>query len=292
LNNFSQGSEGRVPDSAPPVDLHLHSTASDGIRPPVEVVRLAVDAGLAGISLTDHDTTDGLDEAEREAEALGIRFIAGAELSATEPGSSIHLLAFGFERKNDNLCVFLRNYSVDRRRRAREIVAKLVELGVRIEYEDVKKEAGAAAPTRSHIARALITCRQVSNAPEAFRRYLSRGRPAFVDKQKVTPRTVFEVVHGAGGVVCLAHPGRTHGVDDVKRWASEGLDGVEVLHPSNSPTVRSQMNSIATQLGLLRCGGSDWHGLRTRRSNLGCENVPQRWLDEIAARCAMSGVRT
>lgn len=292
MSDFDQGSEGGVADSTLPVDLHLHSTASDGMRPPAEVVRCAVDAGLAGISLTDHDTTGGLDEAEREAEALGIRFIAGAELSATEPGSSIHLLAFGFERKNANLQVFLRKYDVDRRRRAREIVAKLVELGVRIEYKDVETEAGAAAPTRSHVARALVARRQVSNEPKAFRQYLSRGRPAFVDKEEVTPRAVFEVVHGAGGVVCLAHPGRTHGVDDVKRWAAEGLDGVEVLHPSNPPTVRSQMNALATQLGLLRCGGSDWHGLRTRRSNLGSENVPQRWLDEIAARCAMSGVRT
>ena len=292
MSNLNQSSEGRVPDSSLPVDLHLHSTASDGIRPPAEVVRLAVDAGLAGISLTDHDTTDGLDEAEREAEEFGIRFIAGAELSATEPGSSIHLLAFGFNRKNENLRAFLKNYSADRRRRAHEIVAKLMKIGVHIEYEDVEKETGKAAPARSHIARALITRRQVSNAPEAFRRYLSRGRPAFVDKQEITPPTVFKVVHEAGGVVCLAHPGRTHGVDDVRRWVSEGLDGVEVLHPSNSPTVRSQMNALAAELGLLRCGGADWHGLRTRRSNLGCENVPQRWMDEIAARCSMSGVGT
>ena len=203
------------------------------------------------------------------------------------------MLAFGFDRKNDNLRAFLKNYSTDRRRRAREIVAKLIKIGVCIEYEDVEKETGKAAPARSHIARALITRREVSNAPEAFRRYLSRGRPAFVDKREITPRTVFKVVHEAGGVVCLAHPGRTHGVDDVKRWVSEGLDGVEVLHPSNSPTVRSQMNALAAELGLLRCGGSDWHGLRTRRSNLGCENVPQRWMDEIAARCSMmSGVGT
>ena len=171
-------------------------------------------------------------------------------------------------------------------------MACLVELGVHIEYADIEAETGAAAPTRAHVARALVARRQVADEPEAFRRYLSRDRPAFVHKQEVAPRSVFEVVHGAGGVVCLAHPGRMHGVDDVRRWTAEGLDGVEVLHPSNSAAVRSQMNALAAQLGLLRCGGSDWHGPRARRSNPGSQKVPQRWLDEIAARCAVSGART
>lgn len=266
------------------VDLHLHSTASDGTLPPADVVRYAAEAGLTGVALTDHDTTAGVDEAERAAAELGLRFMPAAELSATEPGTSVHLLAFGFDRADGNLQAFLGRYDVDRRRRAREIVERLRALDLEVTYEDVEAQTGAAAPTRAHVARALVACGLVSDDHEAFRRYLSRERPAFVEKRDVAPRRVFEVVHEAGGVVCLAHPGRVHGVDDVRRWAQEGLDGVEVLHPANSASVRSRLNAVAAELRLLRCGGSDWHGPGKRRGGPGREPVPERWLDEIVAR--------
>ncbi|MCG8469464.1 MAG: PHP domain-containing protein [Gemmatimonadetes bacterium] len=271
------------------VDLHLHSTASDGTLAPAEVVRRAAEADLVGLSLTDHDTTKGLDEAEAEAERLGLRFLPGAELSATEPGMSVHLLAFGFDRSDGNLQTFLSQYDGDRRRRAESIVARLNELGVDLTYADVAAKCGAAAPTRAHVARALVSGGHVRDEREAFGRYLSRERPAFVHKREVLPERVFEVVHAAGGVVVLAHPARAHGIDDVRRWAAEGLDGVEVLHPANSASVRSRMSELAAELGLLRSGGSDWHGPGTRRSTLGFEPVPERWFDEIAERAEHFG---
>ena len=276
-------SQGRFREG-PRVDLHLHSTASDGTSPPSEVVRRAAASGLDGIALTDHDTTRGLEEAEREAKARGVRFLPGAELSANEPGSSVHLLAFGFDRRDGNLQAFMKAYDADRRRRAREIVRRLNDLGVPLEEADVEARAGSAAPTRAHVGRALVARELVSNEGEAFGRYLSRGRPAFVEKRQTPPGEVFEIVHAAGGVVLLAHPGRTHGVDDVRRWAEEGLDGVEIVHPSNSAEVRSRMSAVAAELGLLKSGGSDWHGPATRRGELGAEHVPARWMDEIAAR--------
>ncbi|MDX1394085.1 MAG: PHP domain-containing protein [Gemmatimonadota bacterium] len=273
----------------PRVDLHLHSTASDGTVSPTEVVRRAARAGLAGLSLTDHDTTLGLDEAGSEAERLGLRFLPGAELSATEPGRSVHLLAFGFDRTDARFQAFLRRYDGDRRRRARAIVERLRDEGVGLEYAEVEAQAGEAAPTRAHVARALVDGDHVENVESVFRLYLSRGRPAFVEKREVAPREVFEAVHAAGGVVILAHPGQSLGPDDVRRWAAEGLDGVEVLHPANRPSTRSAMNAVAAELDLLRSGGSDWHGPSShRRAGVGDEAVPERWLDEIELRAAAS----
>ncbi len=242
-----------------------------------------------GLALTDHDTTAGLDEAEREAVDRGLRFLPGAELSAEEPAESVHLLAFGFDRSDEALQRFLKAYDGDRRERAREIVRRLEDEGVPMGYDEVEAQAGRAAPTRAHVARALVAGRYVSGEREAFGRYLSRGRPAFVSKRSVSPIEVFEVVHAAGGVVLLAHPARYHGPDDVRRWAGEGLDGVEVLHPANSPTTRSVMSRLAVELGLLRSGGSDWHGPGTRREGLGFEPVPERWMDEILQRCRPAG---
>lgn len=252
---------------------------------PADVIARGAQAGLVGLSLTDHDTTAGLDEAEAEAERHGLRFLPGAELSATEPGRSVHLLAFGFDRGDRKLQAFLRLYDGDRRRRAKEIVDRLRGVGVELEYGEVEAQAGAAAPTRAHVARALVAGSHIDGEDEAFRRYLSRGLPAFVEKRDVPPREVFDTVHAAGGVVLLAHPGRVHGPDEVRRWVSEGLDGVEVMHPSNRAATRTRMDAVATELGLLRSGGSDWHGPGTRRRmDVGGEPVPVRWFDEIVER--------
>ncbi len=285
MNASIAGRTAPEPGTGPCVDLHLHSTASDGTVAPADVARAVADAGLDGFSLTDHDTTEGLAEAEAAARALGLRFLPGAELSANEPGRSVHLLAYGFDAADPGLQAFLSRYREDRLRRAREIVERLQATGARVTWEDVELQAGAAAPTRAHVGRAVVACGAAADINEAFRRYLSRGRPAFVGKEPTPPRVVFDCVHAAGGVVCLAHPGTTHGEDAVRRWASEGLDGVEVVHPANPPVVRSRMNALAAELGLLRCGGSDWHGPEAGRRGIpGWAHVPMRWMEEIGRR--------
>jgi predicted metal-dependent phosphoesterase TrpH len=267
------------------VDLHVHSTASDGTRPPAEVVRAAAAAGLTGMALTDHDTVDGLAEAAAEARLQGLALLTGAELSANEPGSSIHLLAYGFDIEDPDLLEFMEVYRADRIRRAREMVHRFNGLGVSLGYDSVEREAGRAAPTRAHVARALVADSLIPTQQEVFGRYLSRGKPAFVEKRPTPPGLVIEIVHAAGGVVLLAHPGRTHGVADVRRWVADGLDGVEVMHPNNGPTVRQRMGDLVRELNLLRSGGSDWHGPATHRAELGSEGVPAAWLFEIADRC-------
>lgn len=267
------------------VDLHLHSTASDGTLAPAEVVRRAAEAGLAGVSLTDHDTVDGLAEAQAEAERLGLRFLVGAELSANEPDRSVHVLAYGFDPEDPGLAKFFREYRRDRVRRAREMVERLNDLGVPLSYGAVEAEAGEGVPTRAHVARALVGEGLVPDERTVFRRYLSRGRPAFVEKRPTPPASVFRRVHEAGGVAILAHPGRTHGPEQIRRWIDQGLDGVEVRHPRNDPAVRRRLEDLASEHGLLRAGGSDWHGPEADRAPLGSQEVPASWMEAIRRRC-------
>lgn len=272
------------------VDLHLHSTASDGTAAPEEVVRRAAEAGLSGISLTDHDTVGGLEEARAEARRRGIDFLPGAELSANEPGRGVHLLAYGFEPTDPGMSEFFRTFREDRVRRAREIVRRLNELGVDLDYDAVSREATGGLPTRAHVARALVREGHAPDEETTFRRWIARGGPAFVEKRPTPPRQVFEMVHAAGGVVLLAHPGRAFGADDVRRWVDEGLDGVEVLHPGNDPGVRTRLNHLASELDLLRGGGSDWHGEEDRHAGVGSQDVPASWMEAIEARCRTGSV--
>ena len=269
------------------VDLHLHSTASDGTVPPAGVVRACAEAGLVGVSLTDHDTVDGVEEAASEAEALGLRFLVGAEFSANEPGRSVHVLGYGFDPTDEGLRDFFRSYREDRERRAREIARRFRSLGVPLEYEAVEREAGDGVPTRAHVARALVREGLAASSQEVFDRWLGRGKPAFVEKRPTPPSEVFERVHAAGGVAVLAHPGWTHGTEEIRRWSAEGLDGVEVLHRSNSRPVRQRLRALANELNLLTTGGSDWHGPEEeRRPPPGSQEVPASWMEAIERRCA------
>lgn len=271
----------------PEVDLHLHSTASDGMLRPAEVVRVCAEQGLAGLSLTDHDTVDGLREASEAAERLGLRFLVGAEFSANEPGRSVHVLGYGFDPDDPGLEAFFRSYRRDRVRRAREIAERFRSLGVPLEYEAVEREAGEGVPTRAHVARALVREELVGGEQEVFDRYLGRGKPAFVEKQPTPPGEVFEKIHAAGGVAVLAHPGWAHGPEEIRRWADEGLDGVEILHRSNAPPVRRRLEQLAEELDLLRTGGSDWHGPEDdRRPPPGSQEVPMAWMETVMSRCS------
>lgn len=273
------------PPARPLVDLHLHSTSSDGTLPPAEVVRRVAAAGLRGLALTDHDTVAGVEEAAVEARRLGLDFLPAAELSANEPGREVHLLAYGLDPTDRALLRFLERYTGDRVRRARRMVSRLRSLGVPLEYREVEAEAGDAAPTRAHVARALVAAGVIPREEEAFRRWISRGKPAFVEKRAVRPAEVIERVHAAGGVVLLAHPGRRHGPERIRRWSARGLDGIEIRHPANPPDVRRRLERLAATLGALRGGGSDWHGPGTHRAELGDEEVPAAWMEAIAERC-------
>lgn len=264
------------------VDLHLHSTASDGTLSPTDVVREAARSGVSGISLTDHDTTDGIDEAAYEADRLGLDFLAGAELSANEPGRSVHVLAYGFRPDAPGLQAFFSEYRVARNLRAVRIVERLQALGLRISSDDVLEEAKDGVITRAHVSRALVRVGAVPDEYTVFDRYLGRGGPAFVEKPPTPPARVFAMVREAGGVTVVAHPGRDLGVREIRRWAGEGLNGVEIRHPKNGAAVRDRLSGLAAELGLLRAGGSDWHGPHSTRAEIGSQKVPSEWMAEIA----------
>jgi len=265
------------------VDLHLHSTASDGVRSPSEVVREVARAGLVGLSLTDHDTVDGTEEAAREAERLGIEYLVGAELSANAPGTSIHILAYGFDPADRRMRAFFRDFLDDRLRRTEKIVERLNSLGPALTVDDVLEQAGSGVPTRAHVGRALVEGGWVRDENEAFRRYIARGRPAFVEKRPSPPAVVNRIVHGAGGVTLLAHPARDFTTPELVSWLASGFDGLEILHPRNDPGVRRTLEGLASERGLLRGGGSDWHGTDSG-APLGSQKVPAEWMQEIRQR--------
>ncbi|MEN8144052.1 MAG: PHP domain-containing protein [Gemmatimonadota bacterium] len=266
-------------------DLHLHSTASDGVLEPHAVVQAAASAGVTALSLTDHDTVAGLDEAAAECERLGMRYISGSEISANEPGVSIHLLAYGFDPQHPGLLAFLAGVHEARWSRVHEMISRLNGLGIPIAAKHVMDQAGAGSATRAHVSRALIAGGWVRSTREVFSRYLGRDCPGFVEKPPTPPASVIELVRQAGGVTLLAHPGDSFSEADIERWVADGLDGIEIMHPRNGPQERASLERLVVRHGLLRAGGSDWHGPDSGGAPVGTENVPGEWLDAIFARC-------
>ena len=269
------------------VDLHCHSTASDGEYPPAEVARRAHAAGLVAIALTDHDTTGGVPEATRVGETLGVRIVSGCEFSVKAPWGELHLLAYFLPPGHARLEEFLAGTRAARHRRAEQIVGHLRRLGVAIDLGDVVQAADGGALGRPHVARFLVQHGVCVDMNEAFARYLGRGRPAYVEKPLPTLQQVTELVHAVGGVAVAAHLG-DHGTDgQIRQFQEQGLDGLEVRHPSHSPGTERRLAGIAQRLGLAISGGSDWHGdleLGDSHAPLGGLDIPLEWLEELEKR--------
>jgi 3',5'-nucleoside bisphosphate phosphatase len=259
------------------VDLHMHSTASDGSRSPAEVVRAARRASLAAIALTDHDTVAGLAEAAAVGAELGIRIVSGVELSAVEGDTETHLLGLHL----NDVAVLERGLSELREmrgRRAARIVGLLQSQGVQVTLDDVLLQAGAGAIGRPHVARALVADGWATDVRDAFDRYLGAGRPAYVAKDQLGMREAIAMVHAAGGLAILAHPGPGGTRQRIEALVGLGLDGVEVKHPSHSPHEVARLRACVDQLGLIPSGGSDWHGAADGPRTIGMMHVPLDWL--------------
>ena len=259
------------------VDLHMHSTASDGSRSPADVVRAAKRAELVAIALTDHDTVAGLAEARATGEELGVRIVNGVELSAVEGENETHLLGLHLRDTSvlERGLVELREM---RGRRAARIVELLQAQGVQVTLDDVLMQAGTGAIGRPHVARALVADGWAVDVRDAFDRYLAAGRPAYVAKDQLGMREAIAMVHAAGGLAVLAHPGSTATRERLEALAGLGMDGVEVKHPSHSPQDTARIRTLAEQLGLLPSGGSDWHGAPDGPRTIGMMHVPIDWL--------------
>jgi len=262
----------------PFVDLHSHSTASDGSQSPTALVAAAKAAGLAAIALTDHDTMAGVAEATVAGQQAGVRIVAGVELSAIDDEREIHLLGLHIQRPAV-LDDALRTFRQTRETRAQQIVDKLNTLGVTISFAEVLARAGDAAIGRPHIARVLIEGGWARDSRDAFDRYLGAGRPAYVAKHRLSVSDAIALVHAGGGLAVLAHPGTDGRREMLERFVSLGLDGVEVRHPGHTADDVHRLGALAAFLGLVPSGGSDWHGASEGPRVLGAMRVPAAWLE-------------
>jgi len=253
-------------------DLHLHTTASDGVHSPEELVFKAARQGFDFIAVTDHDSVDGFLQARAAGKRLGVRVLSGVELGCTAH-REVHVLGYGFDPENRALMDFCRSRVSEREARAEEMVARLCAAGKPVSMDRVR-ELARGVMARPHIARALVEAGHASSVHDAFERFLKPGRPTYVPREKVPVSEGVRLIRQAGGVAVLAHPmelkmGETTLESLVEEWKSQGLSGVEVYHPSAQNNHAAFLLSMARRLGMLATGGSDFHGEAVRKTNIG-----------------------
>ncbi len=259
----------------PACDLHLHSYFSDGTMSPEELVCYAQAVGLSAVSITDHDTMHGQEEALETGGRCGVEVVTGIEFSVEEKNISLHILGYLFDHENRDLSMNLDELAAARVGRAREIVRKLENSGVSIPFEEVLAEAGKGSIGRPHIARVLYRRKHVSSLSEAFARYIADGAPCHVPKKVLPLATVVRLIAAAGGVAVWAHPGSNILKRDlVERLLASGVKGLEVWHPNNTERIRSEILSVARSRGLVCTGGSDFHFAELMQVDIGEITAP------------------
>jgi len=267
------------------VDLHTHSTASDGILPPERVVQAAARCGLSAIALTDHDTIDGVLAAREAGDRLGIRVIAAVELSAFLDDHEVHLLALHLSRL-ERLEERLTELRAMRYSRGQRIVEKLNALGIPITFDEVLQQSAGGAVGRPHIARALMARGVVHDFRDAFARYLGGSGAAFVPKDKLSLVDAIAIAHEAGALAIWAHPGDAGRRERLEPLVAAGLDGVEIRHPGHSRDDTKRLQALCEFFDLVPSGGSDWHGGDEGPRRLGAMSVPADWLEQQDAKVA------
>ena len=280
------------------IDLHTHSRASDGTQSPAELVRAAAAAGLDVVGLTDHDTADGWAEAAGTATEVGITLVRGMEISTRHAGRGVHLLAYLPDPTYPPLAAELTRILAGRDSRVPAMLARLHELGIDIHEFDVRRAAGDASATgRPHVADALVALGAVQDREEAFTRYLSAGRPAYINRYATSLVEMVDIVAGAGGVSVIAHPWGRHqrtSLDeaDLAGLASRGLAGIEVDHQDHDPEAREALRAIAHNLGLVATGSSDHHGAGKSGHDLGCNTTDPSQYDRLVELAAAAAARS
>jgi predicted metal-dependent phosphoesterase TrpH len=272
----------------PRIDLHTHSTASDGALSPSEVIQLALRHRITILALTDHDTTDGLPEAQTAAQNTPLTVIPGIELATLQPdGESIDVLGYLYDSTHPAMQSKLTIIRERRRERAAEIAAKLAALGVPISLERVYALAGDGTVGRPHVAQALLEAGHITSRQEAFDRYIGDDGPAHVSHYRLTMKEAIDMLHAAGGVAVLAHPVRVKDYTErIGDWVALGLDGLEVYYPDHNNAFTKQARVIARQYNLVMTGGSDFHRTSNGRIKLGMMSVPPDCVDQLRARAA------
>jgi len=241
-------------------DLHVHTTASDGTLTPKQVVREAVRVGLAALGIADHDTVDGVAPGLEAGRSAGITVVPAVEINTDFGKDELHILGYYIDHESTALKERLEHLRTARIERAKRIVERLNELGVKVTMDSVREVAGGAPIGRPHIARAIVGAGYTPAMNAAFGKYLVRGAPAYIPRYKLTPFQALEIVHGAGGVAVLAHPGLGSHDELIPKLVDAGLQGIEVYHCDHSPAQAEHYLKIARRYNLIPTGGSDSHG--------------------------------
>jgi 3',5'-nucleoside bisphosphate phosphatase len=263
------------------IDLHTHTCFSDGQHSPEELIIKVKEAGIDVVSITDHDTVNGIPEAIDAGKKYGVEIIPGLEISSDIRDREVHLLAYFFDPANKELEEYLKFFRAERIKRAIRIVEKLNALGLYLELEDIMQIARNSAVGRPHIAKALVRKGLVSNYFEAFSKYIGNGCPAYERKVHVSPRSAFKIISDAGGLSFIAHPGNLPDAVMIE-LIEAGLDGIEVVHPSHLPHQVKHYRGIVNEFFLLESGGSDFHGgERNDYGNLGKYYVVNSKIDAM-----------
>ena len=269
------------------IDLHLHTTASDGRLTPTELVALASASGVRILAVTDHDTTDGIDEAAAEAARRGLVTVPGIEITAVEDGRDVHMLGYFFDPFEESLVQFLVGQRLTRITRIADIAVRLAQLGVPVDVQPLLDDArmhNHKSIGRPALARAMITAGHVETTNEAFDKWLGLGRPAFVERAGPSPEDVIGTLHRAGGIASLAHPGRTRIDSRIPALREAGLDAIEAYHSDHDAAATHGYLALARRLDLLVTGGSDFHGDPAHGLEPGASTLPQLEWERLSAR--------
>lgn len=266
-------------------DLHLHTKFSDGVHSPQQLLDKAREVGLTAIAITDHDHVGAFDEASEWGAQLGITVLPGLELSVSLGDKDLHLLAYLFDHTNPMLLDYLAFFRGERLKRAERMVKKLNSINVPLKLDTVLDHAGIGAVGRPHVANALLEEGFVESFHEAFQRFIGIGGPAYETKFQLSPQEAFRLIGQAGGLSFLAHPGRHLPEQDLLLLIKQGLDGIEVVHPSHSDLQRKYYRGIVNQYFLLESGGSDYHGGKKNDDHVfGACTVPLHVVETMRSR--------
>jgi 3',5'-nucleoside bisphosphate phosphatase len=269
------------------IDLHLHTTASDGLLDPEILVGRAAAAGLTTIAVTDHDTVAGVAAAQATGAGIGVRVIAGIEITAVESGRDVHILGYFVDVSSAPLAAFLVSQRQDRLRRVRAMAERLAALGLPIDVEPLLEaaQAGTRSIGRPAIADALVAAGHAASRNDAFARLLGRGKPAFVPRAGTSGTEVIATIHAAGGIASLAHPGIANDDGLIPPLVEAGLDAIEVWHSDHTPAHQQHYFALAERLGVGKSGGSDYHGDGVHRAcTLGGVTLPDAEFERLQAR--------
>lgn len=268
------------------VDLHMHTTASDGVYGPTDLMRRCKELGLRAVALTDHDTTDGIEEAYAAAQKLDLEFIPGIEINTDVSGGEVHVLGYYIEYQRPAFQAMIKVLRDARERRGQRMVELLNEEGIPVQWERVR-EIAQGAVGRPHVAKALLEAGYVQSIGEAFDKYIGTGKPAYVPRYKLTPEDAVRLIASANGLPVIAHPIDLPGLEELREWLpglkEAGMVGLETYYGPYTSEQEQELLKLAHEYDLIPTGGTDFHGPNIHPTPLGGRYVPYEAVQQLKA---------